>query len=182
MTLHHGCSDCFDWRLSPSGEEDRMRRPQRPGIPQRAMTRLGNPPAIHPREPPATVSLSAIRGNAFKTSTRALADTLLELESAGNRNFVCACAEAVEHESSLWKRKEKEETIHHGGRESQRHECKRKGAISRALLGRDVGQCVVRLVPDSIHKRAQFARAGWMAQLAQGLSFDLADALASYGK
>ena len=38
------------------------------------------------------------------------------------------------------------------------------------------------LVVDAVHEGAEFARTGWVAQLAQGLRFDLADALAGDGK
>src|ERR1039458_4399689 len=67
-----------------------------------------------------------------------------------------------------------------------RRHSKKKGAIARALTfcgtallwtGKPVPTL---LVPDSVHERPQFPRARWMAQLAQRLGLDLADAFAGY--
>jgi hypothetical protein len=66
-------------------------------------TLLGNPPAVHPREPPETTGYSQSAAALKDISRMHWGGTLLEQGSRRNRKFAGDCAEPVEDESSLWK-------------------------------------------------------------------------------
>jgi hypothetical protein len=66
---------------------------------------LDDPPAIHPRESPAAAGSAAIIQLAQELS-RFAEPTLSQIVAARNTKTKCACAEAVEEETSLWKDEE----------------------------------------------------------------------------
>jgi hypothetical protein len=82
------------------------RRPQRPGNQSRLPAFSGFPPAIHPRESPA----AAIVGQAQELP-RFAEPTFSPSAAPRNTKMLRACAEAVEHETSLWKIEENSESI-----------------------------------------------------------------------
>jgi hypothetical protein len=85
-----------------SEEQNRGRRPQRPGN-QFALTRVfwKYPPAIPFRESPAATGSAAIIRQAQERS-RFAEDTFLQFVAVGNIKRCGACAETVEEETSLW--------------------------------------------------------------------------------
>ena len=85
-------------------------RPQRPSIPNRHDACSGNPPAVHPREPPETPALPQ-SNSALKTSHACTGGTLLHEQKLRNRKPMLGCAQTVEDGTSLWKPQEKRKTI-----------------------------------------------------------------------
>lgn len=78
-----------------------------PGHPLRVKRVLGNPPAIHPREPPETTGLPQCFGRALRTSHASNANTLCEVGSVRKKKLTRHCAEAVQDGNFLWKAQEK---------------------------------------------------------------------------
>jgi hypothetical protein len=97
----------FDRQLSPSDVEDFLRRPQRPGIPRRAMTRLWKPSSDSPSRITGNRQPISNSWQRFQDIRVCTGGTLLERRNSRNRKFMLNCAEAVEDKSSLWKEKEK---------------------------------------------------------------------------
>jgi hypothetical protein len=88
----------------------RGRRPLCPGNQSHLRAFLG-PPAIHPRESPASADSAAIIRQAQDIS-RFAEPTLRQNVASRNTKELCPCAEAVDDESSLWNTLEKpSETI-----------------------------------------------------------------------
>jgi hypothetical protein len=94
--------------LSRSEEQKWGRRPQRPGNQSRLRAFSGFPPAIHPRESPATAGSAAIIRQAQELS-RFDASTFSQIVVRRNSKKLRSCAEAVEDETSLWKIEENSE-------------------------------------------------------------------------
>jgi hypothetical protein len=105
------CNRCGGQRSCPCSEEQGGGGGRNTRATSRACARfLDDPPAIHPRESPASAGSAAIIRQAQELS-RFAEPTLSQLAAPRNTKKLRPCAEAVEDETSLWKTVENQERI-----------------------------------------------------------------------
>jgi hypothetical protein len=98
--------DCKNWRPGFACEDDRLRRQQCSGQPERASKRFGTSRSVSSwtaRPAGSTRNRTA----AIKTSHACSAITLRQAIVRGNTKFIFICAETVEDGDYLWKAPEK---------------------------------------------------------------------------